>query len=289
MLKIPNYNVVVPTVPDLKLFTKRRTNYAGDRKVNVHDFVAEETSRVQLLWLPASREWIEVYIDGVRLINPRIKSSDNGNTLFETYNVENDVVRFSKPITGSVRIICDTQATPWYAALKLHAKNVQAYYSYTDVTYFEFIKWPVTGGSINGFTYRVFYEPGPSFEANSYVIITGCNPEKFNGNFKVVNGTLGSVTFRGNVATRDSMIVPGTISGFGNAVVKKTEGIALYSEPVIITQPYHGYARLSTDRKNIVYVPDVGYVGNDTFSWSMLNQHGQIGDPKCVSITVLAN
>jgi len=288
MLKIPNYNVVVPTVPDLRLFTKRRTTYTGDRRANVYDFVATETVQVELPWLPVSREWVEVYIDGVRLINPRIKSIDGG-TLYEAYNVENNSIRFTKPITGSVKVICDTQATPWYAALKLHAKNVQAYYSYVDVKYFEFIKWPVTGGSVNGFTYRVFYEPGPEFQANSYVIVEGCRPEKFNGNFKVVNGTLGSVTFRGNVAARDSMLVYGTISGFGNAVVKQTEGIALYSEPVIITQPYHGYARLSADRKNIVYVPEVGYTGNDTFSWSMINQHGQIGDPKCVSISVLAN
>ena len=79
---------------------------------------------------------------------------------------------------------------------------------------------------------------------------------------------------------------PGTIDGFGNATVKELQGISLYTEPVIITQPQHGYARLSGDRQSIAYVPNVGYKGNDTFSWAMINQHGQISSPKCVQIKI---
>ena len=65
-----------------------------------------------------------------------------------------------------------------------------------------------------------------------------------------------------------------------------SEGIGLYSEPVIITQPYHGYARLTADRKGIAYIPNLNYTGNDAFSWALINQHGQIGEPRCVNISV---
>jgi hypothetical protein len=82
------------------------------------------------------------------------------------------------------------------------------------------------------------------------------------------------------------MTRPGTITGFGNATVKELQGISLYAEPVIITQPQHGYARLTGDRQGIAYVPDVGYKGNDTFSWALINQHGQIGAPKCAQIRI---
>lgn len=289
MIKIPNYNVIVPVVPDLKLYTTRRLDTSGDRKVNVHTFTAVETVYEPLPWIPASKEWVEVYIDGVRLINPRVHSIEGGGTYFEVFNIENNVLRFTSPISGDVRVTCDKTATHWWGAVMINAQNVQAYYTYKYVHDFVFNKWPVTGGSINGFNYRIFHEPGPEFQANSYVVIDGCRPTKFNGNFKVASSTLGQVVFRGNIAARESMQKFGRIAGFGNAVIKHTEGIALYSEPVIITQPYHGYARLSTDRKSIAYVPQIGYIGNDTFSWAMINQHGQIGDPKCVTITMSAS
>lgn len=289
MIKIPNYNVIVPVIPDLRLYVKKRTDVAGDRKVNVHTFTAVDTVYEPLPWIPASKEWVEVYIDGVRLINPRIRSAEGGITYYEVFNIENNALRFTSPISGEVRVTCDKTASHWWGSVLLEGQNVQAYYTYKQVYDFVFNKWPVTGGSINGFNYRIFYEPGPEFQANSYVIIDGCRPTSFNGNFKVATSNLGQVTFRGNVAARDSMQKFGSISGFGNAVIKHTEGIALYSEPIIITQPYNGYARLSTDRKSIAYVPRLGYVGNDTFSWAMINQHGQIGDPKCVTITVTAN
>lgn len=287
MIKIPNYNVVVPQTPDLRLFGKRRNTYDGDRQELRYQFTAADTTQVQLPWIPTAPEWVEVYIDGVRLVNPRVASIEAG-TYYEVFNLDNDVIRFSKPVTGQLTIICDTRANHWWGSVVVGTKNVQAYSELKNLYNFNIYEWPVSGGAINGFGYRVNYVPGPQFEANSYVIISDCVPSKFNGNFKVTNGTLGSVNFRGNVPGRENMTKPGTISGFGNAVVKQTQGIALFSEPVILTQPYNGYARLTGDRKSIAYVPNVGYVGNDTFSWSMINQHGQIGEPKCVVITVSA-
>lgn len=285
MIKIPNYNVVVPVTPDLRLYTKPRYEYDAERNALTHTVQVTESVAVELPWLPTAQDWVEVYVDGVRLINPRVKNI-TGGSLFEVYNVTDKVITFEKPITGSLTILCDTQATQHWRSLLINASNVQGFYVYKNVYNFEVANWPVINGNYNGLTYNVYYEPGPDFQSNSYVIIRNCTPTSFNGNFRVINSTPGSVTFRGKIAGRGTMLKPGTIDGFGNATIKELQGISLYTEPVIITQPQHGYARLTGDRQSIAYVPSVGYKGNDTFSWAMINQHGQISSPKCVQIKI---
>lgn len=290
MIKIPNYDVVVPIVPDLRLITKRRTDLNGERGELTFNYTANDTRFFRLPWVPTATEWVEIYVDGIRLINPRITSAIGGSQ-FEVFNiVDSTGVLFNAPISGELKVICDTKAIPWYGALKIDPKNIQTKNQFKNLYNFNFYSWPVSGGSINGLNYRVYYEPGPAFEANSYVIISDCKPTQFNGNFKVISSTADTVLFRGNIvaAAGTSMDVPGKISGFGNGIVKQTVAIGLYSEPVIITQPYHGYARLTADRQGIAYIPDVNYVGNDAFSWALINQHGQIGDPRCVNIRVRA-
>lgn len=285
MIKIPNYNVTVPVTPDLSLYIKPRYVYDAERQALSHSVQVTEAVTVQLPWLPTAQDWVEVYIDGVRLINPRIRSA-TGGSLFEVYNVSDRIITFNTPVTGSLTILCDTEPTHHWRSLLINAQNVQGFYIYKDVYNFVVTDWPVINGYYNGLTYKVFYNSGPTFQSNSYVIIKNCVPSAFNGNFRVTSSTPGSVTFRGNTAGRSTMQKPGTINGFGNARLKELQGISLYSEPVIITQPQHGYARLSGDRQSIAYVPNVGYKGNDTFSWAMINQHGQIGAPKCIQIKV---
>jgi hypothetical protein len=286
MIRIPNYNVVVPTVPELRLTGKRRLDPTGDRGELVHTFTATETTVVTLPWIPTASEWIEVYIDNIRLINPRITSA-LGGSLFEVYNlISNNILQFTRPITGEVKIICDTKATHWWGSVIINPKNNQAEFEYKTLHDFNFYDWPIIGGSATGFNYKIYYEPGPKFESNSYVLVDNCEPTIFNGNYQVKSSTLGSVTFMANTAARTTMTKSGKISGFGNGTVKKTVGISLYSEPVIITQPYYGYARLTTDRQSIAYTPNIGFIGVDTFSWALINQHGQIGDPKCVTIQI---
>lgn len=290
MIKIPNYNVIVPNIPDLRLITKRRTDLTGERGELSFNYTASETTFFRLPWVPTATEWVEIYINGIRLINPRVTSAIGGSQ-FEVFNiVDSTGVLFTTPISGELTVICDTKATPWYGALKIDPRNVQAIDQYKNLYDFNFYSWPVVGGSINGLNYRVYYEPGPIFEPNSYVIVTGCKPSKFNGNFQVIASTADTVVFRGNTVSLPGtgMDVPGKISGFGNGIIKQTTSIGLYSEPVIITQPYHGYARLTADRQGIAYVPNMNFIGNDAFSWALINQHGQIGDPKCVNIRVRA-
>jgi hypothetical protein len=63
--------------------------------------------------------------------------------------------------------------------------------------------------------------------------------------------------------------------------------ISLRSEPVLLTQPRHGYVRLSADRKFLVYVPNPGFTGKDTYNWTLMTQNGQLGAAKCAIITVV--
>jgi hypothetical protein len=64
-------------------------------------------------------------------------------------------------------------------------------------------------------------------------------------------------------------------------------GISLFHEPVVVSEPANGYARLSFDRKELVYLPKLGFTGNDSFSYTLINNQGQFGKPKCVYITVV--
>lgn len=285
MLKVPNYDVVVPTVPTVRLETKKRTTTDADRNELVHEFVADSDTIVELPWNPVSTHWVEVYVDGIRLINPLTGSQKSGQ-IFESYNVVGRIVKFNQPLTGQIKIICDTAATHHWRSLVIGAQNVQAFYETKQLYDFRIKEWPIYGGQAVGTNYRVNYKPGPDFLTNSYVIISGCEPKKFNGNFLVKNSTEGTVFFDSSTSTRVTMTKKGVISGFGNLKVNSMTGISLYSEPVVLTQPYHGYVRLTTDRKSMAYIPDKNYVGNDTFSWTLITQHGQIGDPKCCIVKV---
>lgn len=287
MIKVPNYNVVVPVTPDLVLYTNPRTTAEGDRKHLVHEVEVTDAVLIDLPWIPIAQNWVEIYQDGIRIVNPRIESATGGD-LFEIFNVRNNVVIFNKPVTGSLKIICDTTSSHYWGSLIISTDNVQGSYVYADANYVVIENWNITAGTANGTTYNVFFKPGPEYQPGSYVIIENCEPTIFNGNFQINRSTRESVSFTGKVPTKDTIKIPGLISGFGNVTYKQIKGISLYSEPIIITQPVHGYARLTTDRQAIAYIPDVNYTGNDTFSWSMINQHGQIGTPKCVQIIIRA-
>jgi hypothetical protein len=77
-----------------------------------------------------------------------------------------------------------------------------------------------------------------------------------------------------------SIIQVDNVQGF------KTARASLYIEPVIVTEPVNGYARLSTDRMSMVYLPKNGFVGDDSFSYCLINNHGQYSRNYCVNITV---
>lgn len=62
--------------------------------------------------------------------------------------------------------------------------------------------------------------------------------------------------------------------------------VALFHEPVIQRMPLHGYARLTTDRKSIAYMPNTNYIGDDDFVFCIINNQGQQSKSCCVSIKI---
>lgn len=286
MIKIPNYDVIVPVVPDLQMYAKRRTTADADRKHLVVERAVSNTTIVQLPWAATNPNWVEVYLDGIRVVNPPIPGR-GPTSIYEVFNIKNNVIKFVRPVTGQLKIICDTQAVQHWSSLIIDPQNVQSHFVYKDLENFEFKNWPVKGGYAKGTIYKVNYEPGVDFFTGSNVTIKNCEPKDFNGTYQVINSTLGTVTFMGKPTGSTHITVRGTITGYGNGVVKSNQGIGLYCEPVILTQPQHGYARLTADRQKIAYVPNSGYTGNDAFSWALMTQNGQIGSPKCLQIKVL--
>jgi len=63
-------------------------------------------------------------------------------------------------------------------------------------------------------------------------------------------------------------------------------GVSLFHEPIVMNEPANGYCRLSFDRKELVYQPKLGFTGRDSFSYTLINNQGQYGKPKCIYITV---
>lgn len=54
----------------------------------------------------------------------------------------------------------------------------------------------------------------------------------------------------------------------------------------IMTNPKHGVAKISDDRLNLEYRPEVGFYGTDYFSYRLINIMGQESEVACITITV---
>lgn len=195
-MRITNARAVQPFVRVLET----RTGILGvpfPRGHQEQTIVVDNATEVILTIPIISRFWIEVYLDGFRLIN---FTRDFGDT-YLTYNLVDDRIIFSQPVTGSLTIIADN----------------------------------------------------PSFDSLAGGLIIP------------VNNVQGART-------------RATTSGqhFG----------ALHCEPIVVTQPVHGYARLTSDRLSIVYVPPLGFNGGDAFSYTVITDRAQIAEPKCVFVQV---
>ena len=74
--------------------------------------------------------------------------------------------------------------------------------------------------------------------------------------------------------------------GVTNTYITMPVGDSLISEPVVITKPHFGYVRYTSDRKNLLYVPNKNFQGYDCFTYTIITQHGQMGIPKTCYIEV---
>ena len=191
MFLVPNRDVVIPLGEDK--FVRRSVNNLSDiRSENRAIISCNQTTVVTLPFTPTCPDWVEVYKDGFRIMNPRV-SSIVGGTLYETFNVQGRVLTFAQPMTGQIVVVCDTIPRIQFNATIIEINNVQGF---------------------------------------------------------------------------------------------KSARASLYIEPVIVTEPANGYARLSTDRMSMVYLPKNGFTGDDSFSYCLINNHGQYSKNYCVNITV---
>lgn len=202
MVLVENRRVVIPFIQDI--YKEIIFNY---NKYNREEFrtVVDITTPTNTIQLPSTfkvlcEDWLEIYIDGKRVINPRV-SSDFGGTNYEKFNVniETGLITFSANITGQVTVVCDS---------------------------------------------KVLNEG-----EDSYLL---------------------------------SCIIP-----IQNAQGFKSAGISIYHEPVVMTEPENGYARLTFDRKSIIYVSNSYFVGTDQFNYCVINSHGQQSRNRCIRIKII--
>lgn len=202
MIEIPNCRQIIPLVDELTITVPLNDStefyeVVNGRNANTFDYFMPYTTQLQLPWYPLSAQSVEIYKDGVRIIN----GSHNFDETHLKYEINGDTVIFKEPIAGNIVVISDLEIAP-----------------------------------------RV---------PDEYII--------------AVDNLQGGET----TSTDSDQTYAST-----------------WCEPVVCTQPYHGFARLTDDRKSIIYVPDQGYDGPDSFSYTVITQRGQIAEPKCIYITV---
>lgn len=110
MLIVPNHHVIVPRTEDAYIeITTVASNPQTRRQAHVQRMTLSNTDTVQLNFQPLSDQWLELYLDGYRIINPKYATHRTPGARYENYNlVENNQIRFSEPQTGNLKIICDT-------------------------------------------------------------------------------------------------------------------------------------------------------------------------------------
>ena len=89
-----NSDVIYPLIPD------RSTQYYTAEVSNLTTIV--------LPWTPINEAWIEIYIDGIRIINI---SNDFGLS-YNQYVVIGNSISLSTPITGTLEVFCDAALDP---------------------------------------------------------------------------------------------------------------------------------------------------------------------------------
>lgn len=240
MLVVPNHHVIVPKTEDLAFYmvnTVTSTNVA--RYAQQQTTVMSNQNELELSFTPVSSHWVEVYLNGYRVINPRYVTKKTGGIPFEEYNIAGNTIIFANAVTGTVRVICDEVIKP------------EAEYS-TD-------------------------------EKKRGLVIPMVNVQ----NYDIYKQRFTSDRKASGYA--NNTILGNTVSTLGlyNTHLTYRVGDALWSDPIAITQPMNGYVRLTEDRRNFLYVPNRNFKGNDGFVYTLITQHGQIGQPKYISITVV--
>jgi len=228
MIVVPNHHVIVPRTSDESAFLPHEiTSDKTKRRARVIRKYMNYEDKIILDFLPASDLWIEIYLEGFRVLNPHYLTKRTAAWPYEVFNVRGNEIFFNHPIKGNVKVICDTLThseaettkIPGIAGLHIDFQNLQSYDVYEHV----FV---------------------PTRYSNNYY------------NLPVTQ-------------------------------LKVRVGDALYAEPLVLCEPCYGYVRVSKNRKELVYVPRKNFKGYDVFTYTLMTQHGQIGQPAGFTVKVV--
>lgn len=201
-------------------------------------------------------------VNGTRIVNHQYYSRRVATHPERYQLIPGNKIRFDQPMYGVITVVSDTvvgKTGQTIAPVLLENVHSMDYYRER----FNPTRWA----------------PG----ANVYPLSTSV--------FGAAPGSNDKVVAAGNTAPRvvKSAVNTNTIlaaDNIYNTGLNFRVGDSHYAEPVVLTQPLHGYARLSIDRKSINYTPFYDFKGYDSFSYTLITQHGQEGIPKNVYIRI---
>jgi Concanavalin A-like lectin/glucanases superfamily/GDSL-like Lipase/Acylhydrolase family/Interleukin-like EMT inducer len=215
----------------------------------------DSTGNLQLLKSSSSYDVVSNVppINGTRLLNAKYNKLDFAAAP-DTFKITHDNrLVFTRPISGVVTVVADNTYLFPRNSVQIDFTNIQSLDYYRQ--------------RFNPARYAAGYD------------------------FAADPTTTFGVAATGNSAPRQANSVVMTTEVLAsanvyNAGVYKRVGDSHFAEPMVISQPQHGYARISPDRTSIVYVPFPDYAGLDSFSYTLLSQHGQAGMTKGIYVEV---
>lgn len=228
MIIVSNHHVIVPRTYDESAYLPHEiTSDKTKRRARVIRKYMDNEDTIILDFIPASDLWIEVYLEGFRVVNPRYVIKRTSALPYEVFNLRNNEIFFTHPIKGNVKVICDTL-------------------THTEA---EIIKIPGTAGL------HIDFQNLQSYDIYEHKFV----PTRYSNNYY----------------------------NFPVTQLKLRVGDAYYSEPLVLCEPCYGYVRVSKNRKDLIYVPRKNFKGYDVFTYTLMTQHGQMGQPAGFTVKVV--
>jgi lysophospholipase L1-like esterase len=193
-------------------------------------------------------------INGTRMINARYNKLDFAAAT-DTFSITHDNrLVFNRPLSGVITVVSDNTYLMPKNSVQVDFTNLQSIEYYRQ--------------RFNPARYAAGYDFAADPDTTFGVAATGNNAPK----------QANSVTMTTQVLASANVY---------NSGLNKRVGASHFAEPLVLSQPQHGYAKISNDRTSIVYVPFPDYIGLDSFSYTLLSQHGQAGIPKGIYVEVV--
>jgi hypothetical protein len=234
VLIVPNHHVIVPRAQDYVIMTANViTSPLAARQHDQYDVSVSNATRINLPFVPVCAAWVEIYLDGLRILNPRYPTRQTMGIPNEVYTIQSNTVIFNTAITGNVRVIADRISQP----LPEMTSNTKI------------------RGHVISFDNHQSYD-------------------RYRQRFNSARWASG----KANVNVNTVNVI--------NTTLTQRVGDALWTEPVVLRQPEHGYARITSDRRSILFVADQYYSGLDHFTYTLMTQHGQCSPPACITVNI---